>query len=86
MTNEPVQATMLVIHALDKLGVPYVIGGSLASAVHGVMRATMDIDIVADLHSEHAQPLAESLSGKFYADVDMIRDAKEHRFPLLQGW
>lgn len=44
MKNEPVEATMLVIHALDDLGVPYVIGGSLASAVHGVMRATMDTE------------------------------------------
>ncbi len=30
--------------ALETLGVPYVIGGSLASAVHGVVRATMDAD------------------------------------------
>lgn len=78
MTNEPVQATMLVIHALDQLEVPYVIGGSLASAVHGVMRATMDTDIVADLHLEHAQPLANALSQSFYADVEMIKDAIEH--------
>ena len=78
MANEPVQATMLVIHALDQLNVPYVIGGSLASAVHGVMRATMDTDIVADLHLEQAQPLANALSGTFYADVEMMRDAIEH--------
>ena len=78
MANEPVQATMLVIHALDQLNVPYVIGGSLASAVHGVMRATMDTDIVADLHLEQAQPLANALSGTFYADVEMIKDAIEH--------
>jgi hypothetical protein len=78
MANEPVQATMLVIHALNQLNVPYVIGGSLASAVHGVMRATMDTDIVADLHLEQAQPLANALSGTFYADVEMMRDAIEH--------
>jgi len=79
MTNEPVQVTMLVIHALEKLHIPYVICGSLASAVHGVMRATMDTDIVADLGEEHAQPLADALGGTFYADVEMIRDAIEHR-------
>ena len=78
MANEPVEATMLVIHALDQLKVPYVIGGSLASAVHGVVRATMDTDIVADLHEEHAQPLVDILSGTFYADVEMIKDAIEH--------
>jgi hypothetical protein len=35
---------LLVTDALETLGVPYVIGGSLASAVHGVVRATMDAD------------------------------------------
>lgn len=79
MTNEPVQVTMQVIHALEKLHIPYVIGGSLASAVHGVMRATMDTDIVADLREEHAQPLGDALGGTFYADVEMIKDAIEHR-------
>ena len=79
MTNEPVQVTMLVIHVLEKLHIPYVIGGSLASAVHGVMRATMDTDIVADLREEHARPLADALGGTFYADVEMIRDAIEYR-------
>jgi hypothetical protein len=32
MTTEPIAVTLLVIEALDDLGVRYVIGGSLASA------------------------------------------------------
>jgi hypothetical protein len=31
---------------LNELGIPFVIGGSLASSVHGVPRATMDVDLV----------------------------------------
>ena len=42
MLPEPVAVTLLVIEALEGLGVPYLIGGSLASAVHGVARATVD--------------------------------------------
>ncbi len=64
---------------LERLGVPYVIGGSLASAVHGVMRATMDADIVADLRLEHAEPLSRSLKGAFYVDVTAIREAIRRR-------
>ena len=75
MLAEPVAATMRVANALDALGVPYAIGGSFASAVHGVMRATMDADLVADLRMEHAEPLARALGDAFYADVEMIRDA-----------
>jgi len=42
MLAEPIAVTMMVADALEALGVPYAIGGSFASAVHGVMRATMD--------------------------------------------
>jgi hypothetical protein len=49
MLAEQIAVTMTVADALDALGVPYAIGGSFASAVHGVMRATMDADLVADL-------------------------------------
>jgi hypothetical protein len=75
MLAEPIAVTMIVADALDALGVPYAIGGSLASAVHGVMRATMDADLVADLPMEHVEPLVRALGDAFYADVEMIRDA-----------
>ena len=75
MLAEPIAVTMIVADALEALGVPYAIGGSLASAVHGVMRATMDADLVADLRPEHAEPLVRALGDAFYADAEMIRDA-----------
>jgi hypothetical protein len=49
MLPEQIAVTMTVADALDALGVPYAIGGSFASAVHGVMRVTIDADLVADL-------------------------------------
>jgi hypothetical protein len=75
MLTEQIAVTLLVTDALDALGMPYAIGGSLASALHGVMRATMDVDLVADLRLEHAEPLAHALGDAFYADVEMMRDA-----------
>jgi hypothetical protein len=75
---EPIAVTLLVIEALDDLGVPYLIGGSLASAVYGVPRATMDADLVADLRMEHAEPLARALGNAFYVDAGSIRDAIGH--------
>jgi hypothetical protein len=78
MLSEPVAVTLLVIEALDALGVPYLIGGSLASAIHGVARATVDADLVADLRLEHAEQLAQALSDAFYVDAESIRDAIRH--------
>jgi hypothetical protein len=40
MPAEPMAAALLVIRALERLGVPYLIGGSLASTVHGAVRTT----------------------------------------------
>ena len=79
MPAEPLAVTLLVIDVLERLGVPYLIGGSLASAVHGVARATLDADVVADLRPEHAAPLAQALAEAFYVDVEAVRDAVRRR-------
>jgi len=48
MLPEPLAVALIVADALEALGAPYLIGGSLASAAYGVVRATMDADLVAD--------------------------------------
>ena len=58
--------TLIVTTALDDLAVPYAIGGSLASALHGVVRATMDADIIAAMKPRHVakkQPVDRGLWG-----------------------
>ena len=75
MLTEQIAVLSLVTDTLDDLGVLYAIGGSFASAVHGVMRATMDADLVADLRPEQIGPLTRSLGDAFYADPDMMREA-----------
>ncbi len=78
MLTEQIIATMAVADALDALGVTYAISGPFASALHGMMRATMDADLVADLRMEHVEPLTRALSSAFYADAEMMRGAILH--------
>ena len=75
MLPEPIAVTLQVIDALEQVGAAYVIGGSLASTVHGVVRTTLDTDIVADLNLQQARPFADLLAGTFYLDIDSIHDA-----------
>jgi len=68
-----------IIEALEQLGVSYHIGGSVASSVYGILRATIDADLVADLRLEHVRPLIMQLKTDYYIDEDMIRDAIKRR-------
>jgi len=72
---EPADIALKIVSVFEKLGVPYFIGGSLASAIHGVVRATNDIDIVAGLKMEDVLPLKEALQKEFYIDEEMIKEA-----------
>jgi len=78
MLSEPLQVTLKVVKAFEYLEIPYLIGGSLASAVHGIIRATMDSDLVADIQPTHIAPLVAFLKDEFYIDAEMILDAIAH--------
>jgi hypothetical protein len=64
-----------VLDALGGLGVRHYIGGSLASSAHGVPRASIDADVVAELLPVHAEPLLARLRGPYYLPEDQVRRA-----------
>ncbi len=78
MQSESTRITLLVTQTLERLGILYAVGGSLASSLHGVMRSTLDVDIVTDMRLEHIPLLVAALSKEFYADDEMMRGAIEH--------
>ena len=78
--SEALGVTRQVTAVFEALGVAYVIGGSLASMVHGMMRTTMDADIIADLQPGHAAALVAALGEAFYVpDEALLRQAIERR-------
>jgi hypothetical protein len=78
-TSKILAAIMPVVEALEHLGTPYHIGGSVASSIYGILRATIDVDLVADLRLGQVRPLVKQLEAAYYIDEDMIRDAIRHR-------
>ena len=72
MLTEPIQVTLLVADAFESLGIRYFIGGSMATAVHGVARATMDVDLVVDLSEKDVPALLYTLGDDFFVDEQMI--------------
>jgi hypothetical protein len=68
MLSEPILVTLKVAAAFERLSIPYSIGGSLASAVHGTVRATIDADLIADIQPSHISSLITTLEDEFYAE------------------
>ncbi len=78
-TPEIIQAITPLIEVFERFGIPYYIGGSVASSLHGQKRATQDVDIVADMHRKHVQTLVNLLENEYYIDAEMIQDAIQHQ-------
>ena len=75
MLPEPISVTVLVTHVFEKLKIPYLIGGSMASTIYGMVRTTQDVDIIADMQLQHVQPFISSLQSEFYMDEELIADS-----------
>ena len=85
MLPEAVNVMILVVDVFDRLQIPYFIGGSMASALHGVARSTLDADMVAEIQLAQVNSVVKALGDDFYADEEMIREAIIHhiRFNLI---
>ena len=73
MVTEAFRVALQVADALERCGVRYVVGGSLASSVSGEPRSTLDVDLVVALEPGHVGPLLALLADSFYADAETLR-------------
>lgn len=64
-----------ILEVLDLLEIPYQVVGSLASSMHGIPRATMDVDLVVKLSPDQIGDFAAALKADFYADPESIKEA-----------
>jgi hypothetical protein len=77
MPAEPLQILMQISMILDSLRISYLTGGSIASSIYGVPRATQDIDLVIDLPQGKVQSFVIALQPDFYIDSDAVANAVE---------
>ena len=70
---------LTVAGALDRAGVAYFVGGSMASSFQGEPRATNDIDLVIDLQLGQVEPFAEALGADFEIDRQALEEAVRRR-------
>lgn len=76
-----------VISKLNELSIDFMLTGSHASSLQGEARATHDIDLVADLSINDAQPLINTFQDeRFYLSESAVREAinSKRMFNLLE--
>jgi hypothetical protein len=64
-------AVVAVIDTLERLGVPYMVVGSLSCNVYAIPRSTQDADFVVQLDAERAGPLLAALRASFQIEPQM---------------
>jgi hypothetical protein len=69
------QALSPIIQVLDVLGISYQIVGSVASSAYGIARATLDVDLSAEIKTNHVHSIFDRLQNSYYIDEDRINDA-----------
>ena len=72
----PFGAALVAIGAaMQRLGIPWFVGSSVASLVHGEIRTTQDVDIVLDIGKHQVDALVAELEPDFYVDRVYVAEA-----------
>ncbi len=79
MIADVVDVAWRVARCLEEVGVPYYIGGSVASSLQATARSTNDIDFVVDLKPTQVSTLAQVLGPDFSVDEEALVDAARRR-------
>jgi hypothetical protein len=72
---DPIEVALRVAQALEASGLRYLVGGSLASAISGEPRSTLDVDLVVALTEPDVDRLVNALGDEFHADPEALRRA-----------
>ena len=76
---EPLEILRDVTARLDRLKIPYMVGGSFAGSFYGFARNTQDADLVVAMQPDSVDEFVRAFSGDFYLDRNMIVEALKRR-------
>ena len=69
-----------VVETLDRIGIDYMITGSVASSLQGEPRSTHDTDMIVAVREEHIARLEQAFPPpRYHLDAESMREALSHR-------
>jgi len=75
MIGNPIELALLITEIFESLTIRYFIGGSVASSLWGESRATLDVDVVADLKIEQVNDFIKRVDPLFYISESAVKEA-----------
>jgi hypothetical protein len=79
MVEEPISLAEAIATILERLNIPYYVGGSLASSLLGEPRYSEDLDVVIAIASEQRESLIQEFESQFYISEAAVDDALSGR-------
>lgn len=74
-----VRELRVFLRILDRVGLPYALGGSMASSIYGIGRYTRDADITVEPFPGREAALVVAFGPDFYLSLPAIQDALRRR-------
>lgn len=78
MIGNPLTLALDIAKVLENLGIAYLVGGSVASSLLGEPRATLDLDLVADLKLPQVPSFLATVEPRFYVSREAVLEAINH--------
>jgi len=72
MDSELTTAICDLADVFDQNSVPYLLGGSFASSLHGIFRTTNDIDVLVEIEMLAGHPILSALEKSFIVDSEAL--------------
>lgn len=79
MPGDPIRTTLRVAEIFEDLDIPYYVAGSVAGNILGEVRATKDVDFVADLREPLIEPLFAAMKDEFDVSESFLRESIRER-------
>lgn len=68
-----------VLEVFTRLGIPYALGGSMASSVYGVARYTQDADVTVEPFPGREDELVRAFGADYYVSLSAVEQANRDR-------
>ena len=75
MVAGPLQLALDVADRFDRLGIPYVLGGSVASSFLGEPRTTIDVDVAVRMTANNLEAVVGEVEADFYIPLGAAAEA-----------